>query len=60
MDLDILIQRPVSNDTAYLWNLKKWYKWTYLQKGNRLTGIENKYVATKGEIGGRDKLRILD
>ena len=23
-------------------NLKKWYKWTYLQNRNRLTDIENK------------------
>ena len=26
-------------DIAYMWNLKKWYKWTYLQNRNRLTNI---------------------
>ena len=30
-------------------NCKKWYKWTYLQKRNRLTHIENKLMVTKGE-----------
>ena len=40
---------------AYMWNLKKWYKWTYLQNRNRLTDIENKLMVTKGE-GGKDKL----
>ena len=29
--------------------LKKLYKWTYLQKRNRLTDIENKLMVTKGE-----------
>ena len=40
---------------------KIWYKWTYLQKKNRLTDIENKFTVTKGEKGwGRDKLRVWD
>ena len=25
-------ERQISYDIAYMWNLKKWYKWTYLQK----------------------------
>ena len=29
-------------DITYMWNLKKWYKWTYLQNRNRLTDKENK------------------
>ena len=29
---------------------KKWYKWLYLQDRNRLTDIENKLVATRGEM----------
>ena len=40
---------------AYMWNLKKWYKWTYLQNRNRVTDVENKLTVTKGE-GGMDKL----
>lgn len=38
-------------DTAYMLNLKKCYKWTYVQNRNRVTDIENKLVATKGESG---------
>ena len=38
-----------------MWNPKKWYKWTYLQNGNRITDVENKIMVTKGEKG-RDKL----
>ena len=34
-------------------NLKKWYKWTYLQNKNRLTDLENKlYGYQKGKVGG--------
>ena len=29
---------------------KKWYKWMYLQDRNRLTDIENKLMATRGEM----------
>ena len=39
-------------EIAYLWNLKKGYKWTYLQNGNRPTDIENKFMVTKGEREG--------
>ena len=42
--------RQISYDITYTWNLKKWYKWTYLQ--NRLTDIENKIMVTKGERWG--------
>ena len=34
---------------ANMWNLKKWYKWTYLQNRNRVTDAENKLMDTKGE-----------
>ena len=37
---------------TYMWNLKKWYRWTYLQSRNRLTDIENKFMVTKEEKGG--------
>ena len=33
-------------------NLKKWYKWTFLQNKNRLTDIKNRLVVAKGEGGG--------
>ena len=43
----------ISYDIAYMGNLlfKKWYKWTYLQDGNRLLDLENKFMVTKGEVG---------
>ena len=31
--------------------LKKWYKWTNLQKRNRVTDVENKLMVTKEERG---------
>ena len=45
------IEKDISYDIAYMWNLKKWYKWTYLQNRNRLADIENKLMVTKGEGG---------
>ena len=42
----------------FIWNRKNLYKWTYLQ--NRLIDIENKLMATKGEMEGRDKLEACD
>ena len=42
-------ERQVSYCITNMWNLKKRYKWTYLQNRNRLTDIENKLMATKGE-----------
>ena len=59
LDLEIVIlskvrQRQTSYNITYMWNLKKQYKWTYLQNRNRLTGVENNLMVT-GEQGGRDK-----
>ena len=34
-----------------MWNLKKWYKWTYLQNRNRVTDVENKLIVTRGRRG---------
>ena len=34
-------------------------KWIYLQSRNRLTDVENKFLATKGE-GSRDELGVWD
>ena len=45
-------ERQISYDITYMWNLKKWYKRTYLQNRNRLTDIESKLTVTKGERGG--------
>ena len=36
-----------------MWNLEKWYRWTYFQGRNRDTDIENGHVDTvrEGESG---------
>ena len=43
---------------TYLWNLKPWCKWTYLQNGNGLTDRENKFMATKDGRVGKDELGV--
>ena len=35
-------ERQIPYDVAYMWNLKKWYKWTYLQNRNRQKNKEIK------------------
>ena len=35
-------ERQISYDIAYMWTLKRGYKWTYLQNRNIVTDIENK------------------
>ena len=37
---------------AYMWNLQKAYKWTYLQNRNRVADVENKLMVTRGSGGG--------
>ena len=39
-------ERQILYDTAYMWNLRKGYKWTYLQNQNRVTDVENKLMVT--------------
>ena len=34
---------------AYMWNLERWYWWTYLQSNNEDADIENKPMDTVGE-----------
>ena len=41
-------EREISYDNAYMWNLKKGYKWTYLQNRTRVTDVENKLIVTRG------------
>ena len=48
---DIIIITKDRYDITYMWNLKKWYKWTYWQSRNRLTDLENKFMVTKEEKG---------
>ena len=68
LDLQIVIlrnkksetERQIPYDTTYMRNLKKWYKWTYLQTRNRLTDIENRHVVAKGEPVVRASLGVWD
>ena len=41
-------QRQISHDITSIWNLKKGYKWTYLQNRNRVTDVEYKLMVTRG------------
>ena len=34
-------------DIAYVWNLRKGYKWTHLQIRNRITHVEEKFMVTR-------------
>ena len=54
MDLECVIQSEVSQKekkmyiNAYMWNIEKQYRLSYLQSRNRNTEIENKCMNTKG------------
>ena len=45
-------ERQISYDISYMWNIKKYHKWTYLQNRNRVTDVENKLMVTKGKSAG--------
>ena len=66
MDLEIIIQSEVNQmekdkcHITYMWNLKKVYNWTYLQNRSRPTDRESKFMVTKSESLGRDKLGVWD
>ena len=47
--LKIFSQRQILYINVYLWNLERWYWWTYLQGSDRDTDIENRHV----DIGRR-------
>ena len=39
---------------AYMWNLEKWYRWSYLQNKNRDTVVEGKPMDPNGGKGEED------
>ena len=43
-----------------MWNLKKWYKWTYSQNRNRVTDGEEKLTVPRGKRGVRINWEIGD
>ena len=55
MDLEIILSKvsQIEKDKytmlLIMWNLKQWYKWTYLQNRNRLTDTEtNAWLPKEG------------
>ena len=52
-------EKDKSYNITYMWNLKKWLKWTYLQKGNRFIDIEYKcMVYWREQMGGKIEWRL--
>ena len=45
-------ERQILYDVTYMWNLKQWYKWSYLQNRNRATNVKSKLIVIGGERGG--------
>ena len=45
------IENQTSRINAYMWNLEKWYRWSYLKNRNRGTDVENKHMYNKGRKG---------
>ena len=53
-------EKQIPYNIAYMWNLEKWYRWTYLQSRNRDTDVENKRMDTKEGRGQWDELGDWD
>ena len=45
-------KRKISYINAYIWNLERWYYWTYLQGSNGDADIKNRLVDTGWEEEG--------
>ena len=46
-------EKQIPYNITYMWNLEKWYRWTYLQSRNQDTDVENGHMAYRwGEGGG--------
>ena len=55
-------EKQILYNNAYMWNLEKWYRWSYLQSRNRDTEVENKCMDTKeerGEVAGIGRLGLI-
>ena len=54
-------ERLISSDIPSIWNLRKMKQVNLLQKRNRITDIENKFIITKGigSGGEGDTIRSL-
>ena len=47
-------ERQISYDITYVWNLKKMTQMNLFINRNRLTDLEKKFMATKGERRGQE------
>ena len=44
-------ENQTSNIHTYMWNLQKWYRWTYFQSRNRDTDVKNRICGYQGGKG---------
>ena len=49
-------EKQMLYNIAYMWNLEKWYRWSYLQNRNRDTDAENGHMDATVEGRGWDEL----
>ena len=49
-------EKQISYINMYIWNLEKWYWWTYLQGTNGDANVENEFVVTEERVGGMEKV----
>ena len=62
MNLDLITQREINQKeknqvsyvNAYIWNLERQYWWTYLQRSNVDTDIENRLWRRRGGVEERE------
>ena len=45
-------EKQIANINTYIWNLERWYWWTYLQGSDGDTDVDNRPVNTVGEGEG--------
>ena len=45
-------EKQIPYINAYMWDLQKWYRGTYVQSRNRDTDVENKHTDSGGGGGG--------
>ena len=67
MDLEIVVHCEVKSErekqilcvNTSMWNLEKWYRWTYLQGKIKDTDVENMWTQQgKGRMGWSEKVAL--
>ena len=53
-------EKQISCINAYIWNLEKWYWWTYMQSRNRDADIDNRLVDAQGKkrVGWTERVAL--